>query len=303
MNIFSIGDESKKSNENHNQSYGNFENEKTPSRKKEKEMECWRKRITYIFFFVLFLYFIIKYYLKFNSESTLLGLETSLLDKIIDEKIVATLLGVFVALITFYNNEKSKAAIKAKEEENKKKLYMSEIKDLIRHLKANLKVLLQINNEMKNTKIPAEIHFTNLAWPEKSILFSDEIINIVESKYVNDFSRIKVKLRNMQNSSVWLASYMKEDHTKTEIKEVLTWEIKRQFKYLVTFIYLDAHNYHFSDDEKIKNFINTKNEDNQSIRDNLIKEFTKSDVDKYLDLNNPNKPRHVLFRNKAYSSS
>lgn len=69
--------------------------------------------------------------------------------KEIDARIFSTLLGLFIGILTFCLNEASKAGLKGEEETNKKKLYISEFTDLIRHIKANLGILLEMHKKNK----------------------------------------------------------------------------------------------------------------------------------------------------------
>ena len=316
MYIRNIFDRNK--DEGRKQRKGNLETDRTPGNK--------TKIYLWVGFSIVF--FIVAYLFLYYTE--ILNVEKCCFKccfdwskfKGIDARIFSTLLGLFIGILTFCSNEARKAGLKGEEETNKKKLYISEFTDLIRHIKANLEILLEMHKKIKDdkkykSKIPESIHFTNLAWPENSILRSDEITKIVKTSYVDDFARIKVNLRNMHNSSVWLASYMKEEHSEDEIKEVLEWEIARQFNYLLTFSYLQANNYQYYNDtekeEKLNEFIKQEFkkdgstmkqwvEEEYMLYPDVVKEFF---IDKYgiriEDRERIKVPRRVLFRARKIS--
>ena len=172
--------------------------------------------------------------------------------------IVAAGISAWVAIITFLFNERSKTSILAIEERAKKKLYFNEFEDLIRHLAANLKVMIEIRHQLTDGKIPASIHFINLSWPNHSCLFSDDITALLDKDKVDDFARLKVNLRNIQNSSTWLSTYIKENHPYQEICDAIDWEITRHIGYLVNFRYLKEHNFQSPEQNDIELYIGEK---------------------------------------------
>lgn len=194
---------------------------------------------------------------------------------------------IWVAIITFLLNEYSKTNILAKEEGAKKKLYFNEFEDLIRHLEANLKVMIEIRHQSKDGKIPASIHFINLSWPNSSCLFSDDITSLLDKDKVDDFARLKVNLRNIQNSSTWLSTYVKENHTYEEICDAIDWEITRHIGYLVNFRYLKEHNFQSPEQHDIELYIGEKH-----VKENLTGLFISyhgegkrmEEVEKYINL-------------------
>lgn len=169
--------------------------------------------------------------------------------------IVAASISAWIAILTFLLNEHSKTSILAIEERAKKKLYFNEFEDLIRHLAANLKVMIEIRHQLSDGKIPASIHFINLSWPNYSCLFSDDITALLDKDKVDDFARLKVNLRNIQNSSTWLSTYVKENHTYQEICDAIDWEITRHIGYLVNFRYLKEHNFQSPEPNDIELYI------------------------------------------------
>ena len=167
-------------------------------------------------------------------------------------------LALMATVLAFLLNELSKVHVLAKEEVSKKKLYFSEFEDLIRHLEANLKVMIEIRKSLSEGKIPAGIHFINLSWPETSCLLSDDISKILDKKKVDDFARLKVNLRNIQNSSKWLSSYMLRPHTNEEIGEAIDWEIARHIGYLMNFHYLQNNQFQFPSQGELEYYIHEK---------------------------------------------
>lgn len=161
-------------------------------------------------------------------------------------RLVDVLIPLLVAVLTFSLNELSKLKIQAIEEANHKKLYYSEFEDLIRHLEANFKVLIQIRSEMDNNKTPARIHFDNLKWPSNSCLFSDDMSKIIGRDKVDDFARLKVNLRNINNSAKWLSDVFADMPSDLEKqRECLDWELTRYFGYLLNFYYMKDNNFSF----------------------------------------------------------
>lgn len=168
---------------------------------------------------------------------------------------------VFTTLITVIFQIRNHLEIKADEEYSLKKLYFSEFEDLIRHLKANLKVAIEIRlrlGKKKNKKTPMEIHFENFKWPESSFLFSEKIATLIDKSKVDDFTRLRLNLRNMNNSAQWLKTYCKpKDYSSEKIKEMLDWEIWRMMAYYINFSYMQEHNFNFADWQQLGNYIAT----------------------------------------------
>lgn len=177
-----------------------------------------------------------------------------------NSELFASILALMAAVLTFYLNEQSKIHLLANEEATKKKLYFSEFEDLLRHLEANLKVMIEIRRQMdmNEGKMPASIHFVNLSWPQSSCLFSDDISEILDKKKVDDFARLKVNLRNIQNSSMWLSKYVREPHTNEEICKAIDWEIARHIGYLMNIHYMQNNNFSFPSQNELDFYIREK---------------------------------------------
>ena len=161
-------------------------------------------------------------------------------------RLVDVLIPLLVAIFTFSANELSKLKIQAIEEDNQKKLYYSEFEDLIRHLEANFKVLAQLRNNLMPGSVPDSIHFENLKWPVTSCLFSDDVAKIIGRDRVDDFARLKVNLRNINNSAEWLAEAFKNKSIPlSEQQDCLDWEMTRYIGYLLNFYYLKENRFSF----------------------------------------------------------
>lgn len=172
--------------------------------------------------------------------------------------IIAAITALFAAVLTFLLNEISKVSVLAQDEATQKKLYFSEFEDLIRHIEANLKVMIEVRKQLSEGHIPATIHFINLSWPNSSCLYSDDIAKVLEKGKVDDFARLKVNLRNIQNSSEWLAKYVQEQHTHEELCNSIDWEIARHFGYLMNFQYLKNNNFQFPSQNELDYYIKEK---------------------------------------------
>lgn len=179
-------------------------------------------------------------------------------------KLVDVLIPLLVAILTFSLNELSKLRILAIEEGNQKKLYYSEFEDLIRHLEANFKVMAELRNELSEGKTPADIHFDNLKWPYTSCLFSDEMSKIIGRDKVDDFARLKVNLRNINNSAEWLSDVFSSGHIdEQQQQECLDWEMTRYFGYLLNFYYMKENNFSFPSLWQLDEFIEASTQKNK----------------------------------------
>lgn len=170
----------------------------------------------------------------------------------------AAMISLYGVIVTYLFKTKYDIRLLATEEQSQMKLYFSEFEDLIRHLEANLKVMIQIVKRMREGKLfrPATIHMINLAWPDTSFLFSDEFAKIIDKDRVDDFARLKVNLRNINNSSAWLADYVQKETDPERTIEAIEWEIARHFGYLVNFQYLKSNAFHFASQEELDKYIN-----------------------------------------------
>ena len=179
-------------------------------------------------------------------------------------KKIIEIIGIFITItatfVSFMLEKRMHIEIKAEEETSLKKLYYSEFNDLIRHLNANLKVVIEIrmrmDNENYNAVPPMNIHFENLKWPENSTLFMEEVTAIIDKSKVDDFSRLRLNIRNMNNSAEWLRNYCSSDsYSSDKMKEMIDWEIWRMMAYYVNFLYMNDHNFNFPTHKQLDNYI------------------------------------------------
>jgi hypothetical protein len=199
------------------------------------------------------------------------------------QTILAALVALVGVIATIIENEIGKVKVLAADEEASVKLYYSEFQDFIRHLEANLKVMIQVRKEIASGRYHVEnIHFDNLRWPASSSLFSDEMAKLIDRNRVDDFARLKVNIRNINNSASWLQQIA---HNEQELQEALEWEITRHFGYLVNMYYLEKNEFCFPSPDEIDRYIH-----DNSIKNKLTSLFMdyepadrKKEVERYID--------------------
>ena len=205
------------------------------------------------------------------------------------QTLAAAIISVWLGIFTYLLTEQGKVNTLADEEASMQKLYYSEFTDFTRHLEANLKVMIQIRRQLieKPSERQVEsIHFINLKWPESSCLFSDSMAKIISKDRVDDFSRLRVNLRNINNSGDWLHSI---DTSKTDIPPELEWEITRHIGYLLNMYYLAKHNFSFASQNELDMFVRENSIKNQLT--GLFMEYTAKErseqirffIEKYYD--------------------
>ena len=173
----------------------------------------------------------------------------------------AALLAFLGVAFTILVKELGRIRTSIEEDSSTLKLYYSEFIDLTRHLEANMKVLLAIRkeavgentSEVSDKQVKAQnIHFDNLKWPLTSVLFSDEMAKLMPREKVEDFTRLKVNIRNINNSAQWLT----ELATKGELTvSELDWELSRCFGYLINLYYMECHDFRFATQNELDNYI------------------------------------------------
>ena len=217
--------------------YERFDKSKTPTQRRHQAMLIAVIVITAIILSLFFIYFLPCVHLRIT------WIPENISDRI---RLVDVLIPLLVAIFTFFMNELSKLKIKASEEVNQKKLYYSEFDDLIRHLEANFKVMAQLRESIQIGKTPEPIHFDNLSWPVSSCLFSDDMAKIIGRDKVDDFSRLKVNLRNVNNSAHWLKEAFKDKTLSlAEQRKILDWELARYVGYLMNLYYMKDNSFSF----------------------------------------------------------
>ena len=170
-----------------------------------------------------------------------------------DIQITTSAIGFLGAIITILSREYARIKTAMEEDVSTLKLYYSEFSDFIRHLEANIKILIEIRKQATCSKIDVQsIHSENLKWPENSILLSDEMAKLIPKNKVDDFTRLKINIRNINNSSKWLTELINQN--KLTVSE-LDWEISRYFGYLINLYYLREHDFNFASHDELDNYI------------------------------------------------
>lgn len=239
----------KKENEQERDIIQEYDNNLTPNQKRKRRI--LREIVSLIVLIILFI--VITCWLICGE------CEGADFNKITELPSIITALTAFLsAFLTFLLNEFGKVEVLEQEEVAQKKMYFSEFDDLIRHLEANLKVMIELRKQLSEGEVPASIHFINLSWPNFSCLYSDDIAKILDKGKVDDFARLKVNLRNIENSSKWLCDYVKEPHSYEEISCAIDWEIARQIGYLMNFHYLKNNHFQFPSQNALDYYIKEK---------------------------------------------
>ena len=236
-----------------------FKRTTTDRQLQKNKINC---RIVISCIILVFIMSILQYYIDIEWNGCRLNFKLKQING--DENInVVEKLGVFVTIIsTFYSvmlELRKRLEIKVDEETSLRKLYFAEFNDLIRHLKANLLVIIEIRLRMRSDKsvvIPMNIHFENLKWPDKSILFMEKVATIIDKSKVDDFSRLRLNIRNMNNSAEWLKNYCNSSFYKKEkMEEMIDWEIWRMMAYYVNFLYMRDNNFNFPTLEQLDMYL------------------------------------------------
>lgn len=166
------------------------------------------------------------------------------------------LISIIGIILTYIFGELSHSKILKENELSLIRLYYSEFQDLIRHIEANVKIMAQIRKDISAEKhIVQSIHFENLKWPESSCLLSDEVSKIITKTLVDDYTRLKVNIRNINNSAEWLKT---TSESKGITAEQLDWEITRYIGYLINFYYMRDHDFEFPNPKEMDLYIHEK---------------------------------------------
>lgn len=152
---------------------------------------------------------------------------------------------------------------KIEEEKSMRKIFFSEFKDMVRHLEANLRVLIQLRIELTRTKNngrrPASIHFENLKLPTDSTIFSNKILLLIDRDIVDDITRMQINLRNMNNSAEWLKNLAdKNKYSTSDMRTILDWEIYRIMAYFVHALYMENNHYHFATELQLDEYLTSR---------------------------------------------
>lgn len=170
--------------------------------------------------------------------------------------LLTALISIASIILTYLFSRLSQITVIRENELSLMRLYYSEFQDLIRHIEANVKIIAQVRKDISAKKhIVQSIHFENLKWPESSCLLSDEVSKIITKTLVDDYTRLKVNIRNINNSAEWL----KTTSESTGITvEQLDWEITRYIGYLINFYYMRDHDFEFPNPKEMDLYIHEK---------------------------------------------
>lgn len=231
---------------------------------------------------------------------------------------IVSISGTIVAAIIAYMGTSIGNYLSKKDQDKEAiRIYRNELSDMIRHLYANLNILFQIQKDLNEDIIPAEIHFINLKIPQNSVLLSEEPIKNILINELDTIARIKVNIRNINNSADYLCSLV-QDKTRYDVEIMrasLEWEITRYVGYIINLLYvIDDPSFRFPDKEQLKRYINikgvletmskeicgintdkTKDEYDDNDRLLIVKRLIK-EYEKYI--NDRERKRNVLFNKK-----
>lgn len=189
--------------------------------------------------------------------------------------------GILSALIGYLGNLLVDYYTRRDQDTNSRASYKSELNDLIRHLYANLNILFQIQRELNEDIIPAEIHFINLKIPQNSALLSEEPIKNILINELDTIARIKVNIRNINNSADYLCSLVQDtsQYNIEIMRASLEWEITRYVGYIINLLYvIDDPSFRFPNKEQLKRYVNIK-----GVLENMSKEICGINTEKTKD--------------------
>lgn len=206
----------------------------TPKEVEKKKMNVWKIAAISLFFILLISLIIILVCSLFSGNE-------NNIKEIYLKHIAATITIFFGSVAGFFITKYLTLKSDAKNERAMLKLYNSEFDDLLRHLIANMKIIakliLELQNKDSNPKV-SSVHMDNLKWPVTSCLFSDNMAMIIEDDNIESFSRLKVNLRNINNSANYLTKYsVSQSYNSEKMRELLEWELTRYFGYYTNFQY------------------------------------------------------------------
>lgn len=175
---------------------------------------------------------------------------------LIDMETILTLFGgLLSAIIAYVGKSILDYNSKTDQDEAARRVYRNELNDLIRHLCANLNVLLEVNRKISSPPYytrPEVIHFTNLKVPTNSVLLSDEPIKNIMINELDTIARVKVNIRNINNSADFLSSLLTGPvYHWHGFREVLMWELARYLGYILNLLYVrDDPSFRFPDNKE-----------------------------------------------------
>lgn len=263
----------------------------TPKEVEKRKMNVWKIAAISLFFTLLISLIIILvcYQFSVNENNCSNSVNNININEIYLKHIAATITIFFGSVAGFFITKYHTLKSEAMNERAKLKLYNSEFEDLLRHLIANMKILAKLICELKDSNSNprvSSVHMANLKWPTSSCLFSDSMAMIIEDDNIESFARLKVNLRNINNSAAYLMKYADSaPYSSEKMRELLEWELTRYFGYYTNFQYMKEHNFKFADNDQLDNYIiNNKkmkselcnvfmDENNSAKREDLVRHY------------------------------
>lgn len=154
-------------------------------------------------------------------------------------------LAIIVSLITALGTYIGTSYLKYKDRDDKdfeiQKVYRDELNDLIRHLVANLNIMLQMKLfVIKNPKSkPLTIHSINFHFPTDSLIFSEDGMKDMMINSLDNINRVRLNVRNVNNSAAFITDFLSSpSYNSITFLRMLDWEITRYFGYIINFKYV-----------------------------------------------------------------
>ncbi len=198
----------------------------------------------------------------------------------ISPDVASLVISAMIAAISFCVNRILSLHTKRAEEEAKIDIYHEEIKELTRHLLANLNILKGLDESIEHGKVKSvgEIHFTNIKIPADSILLSNDPIQNSLCDDLNNIARLKVNIRNINNSADYLERLAtKEKFDIEELHKAIQWEIVRYVGLLAQLRFFEENrNFKMPTIKQLKIYVNVRR-----IREYIASELAPKEKDKF----------------------
>ena len=194
--------------------------------------------------------------------------------------VIALITPFLIAIISFFFNRIVSIKNKIAEEDAKIEIYHEEIKELTRHLLANLNILKGLDESIERGEVESvgEIHFTNIKIPADSILLSNDPIQNSLCDDLNNIARLKVNIRNINNSADYLERLAtKEKFDIKELHKAIQWEIVRYVGLLAQLRFFEENrNFKMPTIKQLKIYVDVRR-----IREYIASELAPKEKDKF----------------------
>ena len=194
--------------------------------------------------------------------------------------VIALITPFLIAIISFFFNRIVSIKNKIAEEDAKIEIYHEEIKELTRHLLANLNILKGLDESIEQGEVKSvgEIHFTNIKIPADSILLSNDPIQNSLCDDLNNIARLKVNIRNINNSADYLERLAtKEKFDIKELHKAIQWEIVRYVGLLAQLRFFEENrNFKMPTIKQLKIYVDVRR-----IREYIASELAPKEKDKF----------------------